>query len=259
MIHPDDLFQNMVRRGLTVFQTTIEEVSQVISAGDSALKDLDGALQGRQLAPSETTEQVFTGMLTLMQEMLAEARDKGDVSAGPVIQKAREVLTRINRVEPAWRPGPVSIKTTTDYFRMAMRDLRGSDSLVRLATGQGQPGDLDQLTSWANNINERLGKTAEPESKPRLKSQKQLAAPKPSARKKKSAITTPEIVFAQAVAEELGDKEVNGWAKEFAGGKITEKQWISRLTTHVAAGRDTLDDIFARAEQRIRERNAQQK
>jgi hypothetical protein len=65
------------------------------------------------------------------------------------------------------------------------------------------------------------------------------------------------VRLALAVAEEYGDDKVKGWAQEFAGGKISEQQWISRFTTHAAAERGNIDDVLARAEQRMaREDNA---
>lgn len=260
--HPDELFQDVVRRGLTVFQTTISSVTDVIQTGDGALKDLDTALRGRGTAPSETTEQAFTEVLTLMQGTLAEARDKGMESL-TVVQKSREVLAKINQVEPAWRPGPLTMKTANDMFRMAMRDLRGSDALIRLATGRGESSDLEALTKWADDINARLGKTTETPETPLPKSQKSppVVAPRRSRKKAAESPVSPsptyvkpqpdEIRFAKAVAEELGDLKVKAWAKEFADGKITEAQWQSRLTSHAAADRESLDDIYERALQRV--------
>jgi len=61
----------------------------------------------------------------------------------------------------------------------------------------------------------------------------------------------PDVSFALAVAEEYGDPKVKGWAQELADGKISEKQWVSRLTSHAAATRKNLDDVMTRVEQRI--------
>jgi len=154
---------------------------------------------------------------------------------------------------------------------MSLRDLRGSQYLLRLAQGSGTLDDLDSLTKWADEISDRVGKTqqviAQPKpsvtpveaaSEPREAVLVPVPVEKPKSTAKKKRDTTPknkanpeDIAFAHAVAEEMGDNKVKGWAQEFADGKLSEKQWISRLTNHAAAARETLDDVFARATERM--------
>ena len=150
----------------------------------------------------------------------------------------------------------MSVKTSNDYFRMAMRDLRGSDSLIRLATGTARPDDLQQLTQWADDINSRLGRTKVTETVSKTKESIEVevtSAPAKSRAKrgKKAKPLEGDIAFARAVSEELADDKVKAWAEDFASGNISEAQWINRLTTHAAATRETLDDIYERAHKRL--------
>ncbi|GAI38929.1 unnamed protein product, partial [marine sediment metagenome] len=128
--------------------------------------------------------------------------------------------------------------------------------------------DLNSLTTWADDLSDRVAKTQQviAQPKPSVTPPEPIlevsgpvmvpvVASQPKAKTKKKRDTTPkqkanpeDIAFAKAVAEEMGDTKVKGWADDFAQGKISEKQWISRLTNHAAAGRETLDDIFARGE-----------
>ncbi|MBA7646965.1 hypothetical protein ES703_54733 [subsurface metagenome] len=206
-----------------------------------------------------------------MQSAMEEARSKGTATAPAVIQRSREILGKVTKAEPAWRPGPAMIRTINDVIRMALRDLRGSEYLLRLAQGTGTLQDLESLTAWADELTSRADKTqrvvAQPKpslrpSEPISEPQEPVLVPVPlsstKTKPKKKRDTTPkkkanpaDIAFAQAVAEEMGDNKVKGWAQDFADGKISEKQWISRLTNHAAAGRETLDDIFARATERM--------
>ncbi|KKN22108.1 hypothetical protein LCGC14_0918560 [marine sediment metagenome] len=264
----ENVFQNTIRTCLNVFQTTIQTVSQVITTGDGALKELDTALRGGGGAPSESSEQAFSGVLSQVQELLADARDKGNVADDSVTQKARNVLSSINRVEPAWRPGPMSMSTTTDFFRMTMRDLRGSTALISLATGRGNIDDVMYLGKWAEDINDRIKPPEKEKTKPvRVKktepkalasvelapveAPKRLApVTKPKAKKKKAK--QDPVKFARAVAEEMNDDQVKTWAQEFADGQITEQKFVEKLTKYAAQqeGRFNMDDIYDRAAKR---------
>ncbi|KKM85874.1 hypothetical protein LCGC14_1284740, partial [marine sediment metagenome] len=167
-----------------------------------------------------------------------------------------------------------------DLIRMALRDLRGSEYLVKLAQGNGTLDDLEKLSQWADELTDRA-KTQKIIAQPKpskeppvpaasapgsVESSSSISssapegepAPAPQARKPRKRSTTPkakgnpeDMAFAQAVAAELGDTKVNGWAQDLADGKISEKQWITRLTTHAAASRDSLEDVFARATERV--------
>ncbi|KKM73128.1 hypothetical protein LCGC14_1413620 [marine sediment metagenome] len=267
---PDKGLADIMRTGIETFKSVVEGVTSVIRQGDYTLKDLDSALTGGPSPESSNPEQSFLEVVALMQAALEEARQKGTATNPAVVQRAREILGKVTKAEPAWRPAPTMMRTINDIIRMSLRDLRGSQNLIRLAQGTGTLDDLDSLTKWADEISDRVGKTqqviAEPKpsvtpSEPATAPQQSVLVPVPVAKKettaKKKRDTTPkkkanpeDIAFAQAVAEEMGDNKVKGWAQEFADGKLSEKQWVSRLTNHAAATRESLDSVFARATER---------
>ncbi len=268
---PDKVLADIVRTGIETFKSVVEGVTSVIRTGDVTIRDLDSALTGGPSPESSNPEQSFLEVVALMQSTMEEARSKGTATAPAIIQRSREILGKVTKAEPAWRPGPAMIRTVNDVIRMALRDLRSSQNLLRLAQGTGTLDDLDSLTKWADEISDRVGKTQQVIAQPKpsvtpieatSEPQRAVLVPVPVAKKetkpKKKRNTTPkkkanpeDIAFAQAVAEEMGDNKVNDWAQDFADGKISEKQWISRLTNHAAAGRETLDDVFARATERM--------
>lgn len=275
---PGRLLEDIVRTGIETFKTTVEGITGVIRAGDSTIKDLDSALTGTPPPQGNVSEQAFVEVMALMQGAMQEAREHGSASAGSVVQRAREILGRVSKAEPAWRPGPSVIRTANDMIRVALRDLRASDSLLKLAQGHGSLDDLESLTKWADEFSQRLDTTqrviAQPKpgvqeptpvaaaANPGPEPQTETPEPAPVAAKpkktRKKRDTTPknkgnpqDIAFAKAVAEEMGDNKVKEWANDFANGKISEKQWISRLTSHASSSRDSLEDVFARATERM--------
>ena len=268
---PDKVLADVVRTGIETFKSVIEGVTSVIRAGDGTIRDLDSALTGAPAPELNNPEQSFLEVVAMMQAAMEEARSKGTANNPGVVQRSREILGRVTRAEPAWRPGPAMVRTINDVIRMSLRDLRGSEYLLRLAQGTGTLEDLDYLTKWADDLSDRVGKTREVIAQPKpyitpvapaTEPQEAVLVPvpvsNPKAKPKKKRDTTPkkkanpeDIAFANAIAEEMGDNKVKGWAQDFADGKISEKQWISRLTNHAAAGRETLDDIFSRATERM--------
>ena len=274
---PDEVLTDLARAGIDTFKRFTEGVTSILRTGDAAVKDLDSALTGGPAPVTELAEQSYLEILALIQAATQEAKEHGSATAPVVVQRAREILGRVTRAEPAWRPGPSMVRTINDVFRMAVRDLRASQSLLKLAGGQGGIDDLESLTKWADEFSERIDKTqkvlVQPKrpreqpapttteaeaAAPQSETPPPLPLPAPKAKAKKKRDTTPknkgnpeDIAFAQAIAEEMGDTKVKGWANDFADGKISEKQWISRLTSHSAGTRDTLDDVFARAQERM--------
>ena len=268
---PDKVLADFVRTGIETFKSVVEGVTSVIRTGDHTIRDLDSALTGGPSPESSNPEQSFLEVVALMQSTMEEARSKGTATAPAIIQRSREILGKVTKAEPAWRPGPAMIRTVNDVIRMALRDLRSSQNLLRLAQGTGTLDDLDSLTKWADEISNRVGQTREVIAQPKPSvtpveavsgPQEAVLVPVPvsstKTKTKKKRNTTPkkkanpeDIAFAQAVAEEMGDTKVKEWAEQFANGKISEKQWISRLTNHASATRESLDDVFARATDRM--------
>jgi len=265
---PDKVLADVVRTGIETFKSVIEGVTSVIRAGDGTIRDLDSALTGAPAPELNNPEQSFLEVVAMMQAAMEEARAKGTANNPGVVQRSKEILGKVTRAEPAWRPGPALIRTANDVIRISLRDLRASQYLLRLAQGTGT---LDNLTKWADDISERIGLTREVIAQPKpsltpvapaTEPQEAVLVPvpvsNPKAKPKKKRNTTPkkkanpaDIAFAKAVAEEMGDTKVNEWAAQFESGKISEKQWISRLTNHASASRDSLDDVFARATERM--------
>jgi hypothetical protein len=268
---PEEVFADVVERSIETFKNAIEGVSQLIRNGESTIRELDDALTGGRPRFGETPQETFAAVLDMLHGTLEDAREKQSTEAASVVQKAREILNRINQVEPAWRPGPMGMTTASDVFRAALRDLRASNSLIRLAQGAGTLDDLKSLSVWADDLKGRLDnvtkKAEEVLSAPATAAQESPAAPPAKAKPKRTKKNTkpkgkpdPDAVkFALAVAEEYGDNRVKTWAQEFADGKISEAQWQSRLTNHAAAVRDNLDDVLDRAVERVaREKDAEQ-
>ena len=268
---PDKVLADVIRTGIETFRSTVDGITSIIRQGDSTLRDLDSALTGNPAPDTSNPEQSFLEVVALVQAAFEEARQKGTANNPAVVQRSREILGRVSKAEPSWRPGPAMIRNVNDVIRMALRDLRGSENLIRLAQGNGTLQDLESLTQWADNVSDRVSKTQQVivQPKPSITpqepvsvAQEPILVPVPvsntKAKPKKKRNTTPkkkanpqDIAFAHAVAEEMGDTKVKDWADQFANGKISEKQWISRLTNHAAATRDNLDDVFARATERM--------
>jgi hypothetical protein len=275
---PDEVFMEVTQRALEVFKSGVATVSTTIRSGDQMLGEMNDALVGGRPKFGETPTETFEAVYNMLTATLEDAREKKSAAAPSVVQKSREILAKVNAAEPAWRSGPSSMANVSDVFRMALRDLRGSNSLIRLAQGGGQVEDLEQLGKWAGDLENRI-KTVQEATAPkspaagrrRAASQPKQLPPaangsaegperpeKPVPAKRAKRDTTPkakpqpaEVAFANAVAAEIGDPKVQQWATDYGNGKISEQQWITRLTTHVAPSRETLDDVFARAEARM--------
>lgn len=268
---PDEMLLDMTQNALDGLKNTIQMVTSGIQTIDEGVRSVDDALTGSRPKFGEPPAETFMGVLDMLHGTLEEAREKGSATNSVVVQNARQILTRINEAEPASKPAPAGLRTANDIFRVALRDLRGSTALIRLAGGQGSVNDLEGLSKWADDLNARLEQLKPPaaptpaleaaqtatEAPPETETAPAKRPPSKPPRKTKRD-TTPkqppsdaDIVFARAVSEELNDEKVTRWFGEFEKGKISEAQWISRLTNHCAATRETLDDVFERAGTRL--------
>jgi len=164
---PDKVLADVVRTGIETFKSVIEGVTSVIRAGDGTIRDLDSALTGAPAPELNNPEQSFLEVVSLMQAAMEEARAKGTANNPGVVQRSKEILGKVTRAEPAWRPGPALIRTANDVIRISLRDLRASQYLLRLAQGTGTLDDLDNLTKWADDISERIGLTREVIAQPK--------------------------------------------------------------------------------------------
>lgn len=247
-IRPDETFQEVIERGLTVFKGVIQGVTDVLRAGDGAIRELDGAMRGTAtpLAAAEPPEETFLNVVTLIRGAMDEARERGTATAAGVVQKAREALNRVTATEPSWRPAPSIIRTAADMFRTALRDLRGSESLVKLATGRGGLGDLENLINWAEDAGSRIEQaqkvvptvaapvvaTQTPAENPKKKAKKSTKSKKAKA---KTEAEVQNIVF-QAIANASGNQELKEAAEKVSQGKIPPDEFADSVTRHLENG-----------------------
>jgi len=188
---PDEMLNDMLRRGIDVFKGAIQGVTEVLRTGDDAIKEMDDAVRGKPMAPGETPEDTFINVLALMKGAMEEARETGSATAPAVVQRARETLSRVTSMEPSWRTGPSIGKTATDMFRLVLRDLRGSESLVKLATGRGEINDLEKLIDWADDVGNRLGKAQKVVAQPKPGVQPPAGVPATGESPRRSALSLP--------------------------------------------------------------------
>ncbi|GAI38933.1 unnamed protein product, partial [marine sediment metagenome] len=133
---PDKLLSDIVRTGMETIKSAVEGITSVIRSGDSTIKELDSALTGAPAPEAVGPEQSFLEVIALMQATMEEARSKGTATDPAIVQRAREILGKVTKAEPSWRPAPAMIRTVNDMIRMALRDLRGSQYLLHLAPGE---------------------------------------------------------------------------------------------------------------------------
>lgn len=264
--HPEETLGEVLQRGIDVFKNTIQGVSEMLRVGDSAIKDLDDAMRGKPIAPGETPEETFLNVIAMIRGAVEEARETGSAAAPAVVQRAREALNRVTTVEPSWRVGPSVVKTAGDMFRMALRDLRGSDALIKLATGRGELGDLDQLIDWADSVTGRLDQVqrviAEPKRRaekppekpperpqqPQGMPQKAAAGAKPKGSRKTKKKANPDdnkvrdVIFG-AFAEVTQDPELKAGADKVAQGQMPPDQYVDGLIARLEGGQINPDMV----------------
>lgn len=148
----DDL-NSIFQRGLNQFGGVVDVVGSFTRSIDNSIKSLDDAMRGS--TPPPTPDQAFSDILTHLTSMQEMARG-GFANTGSVAQKARVILSIVNQVEPPWKERPSSIRTHEDMLRIAIRDLRGSQALLRLASARGTNQDIEGLIVWMNTVSQRV-------------------------------------------------------------------------------------------------------
>lgn len=261
---PEQALEQVVQQSIEAFKNTIQGVAEVLRVGDTAITDLDNAMRGKPV-PGETAEETFLSVLAMIKAAMEEARETGSAAAPAIVQRAKEILNRVTSVEPAWRVGPSVVKTASDMFRMALRDLRGSEVLIKLATGRGELDDMEKLLDWADSVKGRLDEAqrvvAEPKpaaaEKPPVRPQaakqtpKRAAAgakPKGGRKTAKKAGPNPDdnkvrdAIFG-AFAEVTQDPELKAGADKVAQGQMPPDQYVDVLIARLEGGQITPDQV----------------
>ena len=152
-----------------------------------------------------------------------------------------------------------------DVVRMALKNLRGSMALVRLANGGGSVADVEEVARFAEELADQLQPghpaahpvteptEARPTAVPRSAARPAKARPKGMGRgrKKKEPPNPSAVAFARAMGEEMGDATVKRWAEDLAAARITEDQFIDRWSKKAGQGKSAdPETLLARAKQR---------
>jgi hypothetical protein len=153
----------------------------------------------------------------------------------------------------------------SDVLRTALKNLRGSMALVRLANGGGSVDDVEEVARFAEELAGQLQPghpaahpvteptEARPTAVPRSAARPAKARPKGAGRgrKKKEPPNPSAVAFARAMGEEMGDATVKRWAEDLAAAKITEDQFIDRWSKKAGQGKSAdPETLLARAKQR---------
>ena len=271
MPDPEDVTRglgDMVRQGLGMFGQGVNTIAQVLKSGDAAVKEVDGALTGGHPRPAPpaidspaSDEEIAQQVVSLIQRGREEAARAGDPRRPGVVGRFQDLMRLLFQV-PLSRDGGLTniMPSPAEAVRTGLRDLRGSMALVRLANGTGSLADVEEVARFAEDlvgrVQQGLQAVQAPEPPPDQTPSGANPAPQKASRKRtprrrKAAPDSAAVAFAQAVAEEMGDAQVTGWAEEFTAGKITEPTWVSRLTDHAARTQESLDDVLRRAQGRM--------
>ena len=263
-----------VRQGLGVFGQGVNTIAQVLRSGDAALKEVDGALTGGSPSPSPgpsqplgREQQLAQRVVSLVQQGGEAAKRAGDPKTPTATARFQETMRLLFQQSfPVAEAGLSDLMPAPlDVLRMALKNLRGSVALVRLANGAGSLDDLEEVARSAEELSDQL--------KPALPSARTAAepaaarpaaiphsAPRPAkarakgtgkGRKKKEPPNPSAVAFARAMGEEMGDATVKRWAEDLAAAKITEDQFIDRWSKKTGQGHSAdPETLLARAKQR---------
>ena len=283
--------EDVVRRGLGVFGQSVSTIADGLRSMDGALREMDGALTGGHARPSSapgpnpaSEEQVAQRVTSLVQQGREEASRAGDAQAPGVAARFQEALRMLFQLPLPGRPGGLAdlMPSPMDALRTGLRDLRGSMAMVRLANGTGSLADVEEVAAFADELGGRAqravatvqsppasdapaatasgtGKSTRTRKRPTergsgrtpRKAASSSSGKRPRRSSKATKLHAADAAFAAAVADELGDAQVKAWARNFADGKLSEAEWVAKLTDHAAQTRDTLDDVYERAAARL--------
>ncbi|MDP3063631.1 MAG: hypothetical protein Q8O40_10565 [Chloroflexota bacterium] len=255
----------VVRQGLGFFGQGIGTVAEALRSVDAALQQVDGALTGSRapVTPMVSEEYLARRVATVLQQAEQAAKTAG-LAAPATTSRFAEALRLARTPLPPTPAVADMMPTPPEMVRMALRDLRGSTALMRLASGAGTTDDLEEVGRFATDLSDRMGTvqaaTAQqgaPAARPAQPRQEGPPAPerKPRRRSPRAAPAAPAgkpstgVLLAQAIGEEMGDARVKKWADQVAQGKLTEKQFLSRLE-RLKSNVDP-DQLFKRARDRV--------
>ena len=268
--------EDAMRQGLGVFGQGVNAIAQVLRSGDAALKEVDGALTGG--TPSATSgparalgseEQLARQVVSLVRQGGEAARGAGDPKTPNAIARFQEAVRLL-----FLKPFPVAdsgvsdlMPSPLDVLRMALRNLRGSMALVRLANGTGSIDDVEDVAGFAEGLADQLQPSlqatrlaAEPSGTQPVQvppSAALPAKPRPKrtsrGKRKKEPPNPSAVAFARAMGEEMGDATVKRWAEDLAASKITEDQFIDRWARKAGQNGADPEALLAKAKQRAME------
>ncbi len=156
---------DLIKKGLDIFGRGVESVSAVLRSGDTAFKQVDGALQGNpnpaapaapQVAASE--EQLANQVTALIREGGRETGATGNPQSSGPVSRFQEALRSLFQLPltGAWQGLGDMLPAPADMLSSGLRDLRGSMALVRLANGTGTLGDVQEVANYADVVVNRV-------------------------------------------------------------------------------------------------------
>lgn len=139
-----------LRKGLETVGSVVDTANAVTRSMDGSIVSIDQALRGS--TPPSSPEQAWENIMAHLRSAKELARG-GYAGSPAVAQKAREILSIVNQVP---KSKPSDIKTRNDMLCLSIRDLRGSQALMQLASGRGTIEDIDRLIGWMSDISGRV-------------------------------------------------------------------------------------------------------
>lgn len=158
---------DLLSRGMGLFKGVTQKTADMIRAGDEALGNIDSALSPSDMTPAESSEASLMKVVAMMKSVAEEARFAGDARSPQVINRSKEILRSAAGAGSAWRGGPAGVKTATDMVRLAVRDLRSSHNLIKLASGNGSLDDIDAVVEWIDQLTDRVNNISKVVTQPK--------------------------------------------------------------------------------------------